>query len=137
MRFVNRWDNSWTIDHVLAMELYPWHSPGCGIGRVVEGGVDTLADLAREFIFEPIAEVKVDYAFSFTNQWLDVAESLLSRGLLRRLHFEELEPSGRVTPTVSVFELGGQQLVATKNIRGRPLAGEDFGRLQKILDQLR
>ena len=73
------------------MELYPWHSRGWDRKRVVRGGVETLADLAREFIFEPIAEVKVDYAFSFTNQWLDIAENLQSRGLLRRLHCERLE----------------------------------------------
>ena len=66
MSFVRRWNNRWTIDDVLAMELYPWHSRGWNRKRVVRGGVETLADLAREYIFEPIAEVKVDYAFSFT-----------------------------------------------------------------------
>ena len=80
--------------------------PGWEPRRVVEGGVDTLADLAREFIFQPIAEMRVDYAFSFANQWLDVAECLRSRGLLRRLHFEDLGTPryGRTMSNANVIE---------------------------------
>lgn len=130
MPFAARWVEGATIGDVLAMELYPWHS-----GRL-DGGVNTPADLARRFIFEPIAGLEVQYVFSFSRPWLAVAQRLG----LKRLRYEVLShnSAGNVLSTVSVFELGGgQQLVASTNANGFPLSGADFGRLQEILRQLR
>jgi hypothetical protein len=130
MPFIRRWIDGATIDDVLAIELYPWHSP-----NVQTAGINTPADLAQRFVFGPIAELNVRYVFSFSRPWLGVAERLG----LKRLHYEVLSHNKlqRVLSTVSVFELdSGQQLVASTNANGFPLADQDFHRLQEILDRI-
>lgn len=75
-------------------------------------------------------------AGNFSKPWLGVAQRLG----LKRLRYEVLShnSAGSILSTVSVFELvGGQQLVASTNANGFPLSGDDFGRLQEILRQLR
>jgi|SRR5208337_3419620 len=131
MPFCAAWVDDATIGDVLAMELYPWHS------RRKQGGVETPADLARRFVFEPIAELEVGHVFSFSKPWLEVAERLG----LRQVHPREVlsqNKAGHVLSTVSVFELGGgQQLVASTNANGFPLSRDnELGRLLEILEAI-
>ena len=125
MPFAGRWVAGATIGDVLAMELYPWHS------ERLDGGINTPANLAQRFVFEPIAGLEVRYVFSFSKPWLGVAQRLR----LKQLRYEVLSHNsvGSVLSTVSVFELvGGQQLVASTNANGFPLAGHDFDCLQEM-----
>lgn len=134
MPFVARWVDRPTIDDVLAMELYPWHSNTWVQRLLVDRGA-SLAELARRFIFGPIAEVEVKFVFSFSLAWQENARILG----LKLLRYEEIgyNKSGRLKSTFAIFELNVEQrLIATTNANGVPLSGSDAERLEELLRQL-
>ena len=55
---------------LLTFELYPWHSTR------VTGVMAPPADIIDTFVWQPLAEIQVDFVFAFGRPWLRICEDL-------------------------------------------------------------
>ena len=61
-------DSEIAAEHVLAMELYPWHSTS------VTGAMSAPRDVLDSMVWAPLAEVDLGEIFAFGRPWVGVAE---------------------------------------------------------------
>jgi hypothetical protein len=117
------------VADVLSLELYPWHSRG------INGTMKPPADLAWDFVFSPISEMKVRHVFAFSSAWRNIAESLA----LERI-FEEVlafNAKGHREWTLSVYKLSSSQmLVVSTRANAIPPLGASFTKLIEKLEAI-
>jgi hypothetical protein len=71
IRFAQRWlGEQTTVNDILNMELYPWHS------NSVTAGLHSPPDLVDEFVFRPLTEFDEDNVFAFGSKWFEIAKAL-------------------------------------------------------------
>ncbi|MBW3599781.1 MAG: hypothetical protein KY475_21240 [Planctomycetes bacterium] len=72
MSFLRRWfgDNDFQPDERIDFELYPWHS-----GKIT-GAMRPEAGIIRDFVWEPLRELGVEYIFAFGRPWLNLLSEL-------------------------------------------------------------
>ena len=70
--FTRNWlgDDTATMNDMLIVELYPWHSAR------VTAAMRPPADVLNDFIWEPLAELAVAHYFAFGRPWEAAAEAL-------------------------------------------------------------
>ena len=70
MSFLRRWfgdDNILPKDRI-DFELFPWHS------QAVTSAMVPTHDIIREFIWEPLTELRVEFIFAFGRPWIDLLD---------------------------------------------------------------
>lgn len=72
VRFARRWleDDTILARQILTLELYPWHS-----NRVI-GRMAPPTDIIDTFVWQPLADVDVEFIFAFGKPWLEVCRAL-------------------------------------------------------------
>lgn len=93
---------NWDISDGVFFELYPYHSSR------VTARMNPPADVLREFVLDPIAELNAEFVFAFGKPWFDVPRRMnLAAG-------RELKVDWATTSrTAKVFALpSGQDLIA-------------------------
>jgi hypothetical protein len=72
LRFAQGWleDPGLTPNELLTLELYPWHS------KRVTASIVPRIDVVERFIWEPLAEIPVEFVFAFGKPWLAACQEL-------------------------------------------------------------
>ncbi len=83
MTFLRRWfgDDTLLPKDRIDFELFPWHS------QAVTGPMVPDPEIIREFIWEPLKELRVEFIFAFGRPWLD---------LLEKGNFPEVQVTDRI-----------------------------------------
>jgi hypothetical protein len=122
-------DPSITAQHVLAMELYPWHSTS------VTGVMSAPRDVLDSMVWAPLAELGVREVFAFGRPWVRVAEDA---GLKLESHLGAggtSMDSSVASRTVLIYRMAsGQRLVVSwQSGYAGPPGAADTSRLRDIL----
>lgn len=72
MNFLKRWfrDDNMSSDQRVDFELYPWHSTS------VTARMRLDADIARDYIWDPLSELPIEFIFAFGGPWIEVLPHL-------------------------------------------------------------
>lgn len=72
LRFAREWfeDRKLAADQLLTLELYPWHSAR------VTAPIAPPADIIEDFVWQPVADIPVEFIFAFGKPWLRVCDAL-------------------------------------------------------------
>jgi hypothetical protein len=132
LHFARGWlgDSDLAPSELLTLELYPWHS------KRVTAPIEPPADIIEEFIWQPLAEIPVDFVFAFGKPWLGACRALGLRELGRFGRGGQDFGSSVTSRTVVVFELPSRQrvLVLWQPGYAGPPALEDAQRLRRFLE---
>jgi hypothetical protein len=109
--FMRRWlmDESLGDQHMLTIELYPWHSRG------VTAAIRPDPDIIESMVFAPIAETGVRHVFAFGAPWFDLLGRLGLRRLVTLGAGGEAYGSTVASRSVAVFQAAGYFVVAEKH----------------------
>jgi len=131
LRFARGWlgDSGLTPNELITLELYPWHSTR------VTAPIVPPKDIVEEFVWQPLAEIPVDFVFAFGKPWLGACQAL---GLPERGRWGrggENYGSRVASRTVVVFELpsGQRVIVLWQSGYAGPPALDDVQRLRERL----
>jgi hypothetical protein len=93
-------------------------------------------DIVEEFVWQPLAEIPVEFVFAFGKPWLGACQRLGLRELGRFGHGGQDFGSAVTSRTVVVFELPPRQkvLVLWQSGYAGPPALEDAQRLRRFLE---
>lgn len=114
---------------VLTFELYPWHSTR------VTAMMRPPADVAREFLWEPLADLDHELVFAFGKPWLSVCQALeLETGRTWTADSPEFKSSvaSRVVRTFK-HPAGGRVAVCWQSGYAGPPGPDDTRRLRELL----
>jgi hypothetical protein len=72
LRFARDWldDRDLAPRELLTLELYPWHSTR------VTAAIAPPREIVESFVWQPLADIEVDFVFAFGKPWLEVCEAL-------------------------------------------------------------
>ena len=131
LRFARAWlgDAALTPNELLTLELYPWHS------KRVTAPIVPPMDIVEELIWQPLAEIPVEFVFAFGKPWLGACQALGLPERGRRGRGGENYGSPVASRTVVVFELSsGQRVIVLwqSGYAGPPALG-DTQRLRERL----
>jgi hypothetical protein len=72
LRFMREWlqDDKLAADQLLTLELYPWHSTR------VTAPIRSPAHIVETFVWQPLADIPVEFVFAFGKPWLGVCDAL-------------------------------------------------------------
>jgi hypothetical protein len=72
MRFARRWleNDAILAREILTLELFPWHSSR------VTAKMAPPADIIDTFVWQPLADIDVEFIFAFGKPWLEVCRAL-------------------------------------------------------------
>lgn len=72
LRFAREWleDQELAADQLLTLELYPWHSTR------VTAPIAPPTEIIEDFVWQPLADIDVDFVFAFGKPWLRVCDAL-------------------------------------------------------------
>lgn len=131
LRFAQAWlgDAALTPNELLTLELYPWHS------KRVTASIIPQIDIVEEFIWQPLAEIPVEFVFAFGKPWLGACQRLGLPELSRWGHGGQDFGSPVASRTVVVFELpsGQSVIVLWQSGYAGPPALDDVQRLRERL----
>jgi hypothetical protein len=131
LRFARGWldDPGLTPNEMVTLELYPWHS------RRVTAPIVTPTDIIEKFIWQPLAEIPVDFVFAFGKPWLGACQRLDLPELSRWGHGGQDFGSPVASRTVVVFKLSSGQrvIVLWQSGYAGPPALDDVQRLRERL----
>jgi hypothetical protein len=133
LRFARTWleERDLTMDQILTPELYPWHSAR------VTAAMEPPVDVIDRFVWQPLAEIDVEFVFAFGKPWLRQCEKL---GLPEVRHWDAAELGSPVeSRTVVAFALPSRQWVVVSCQKGfaGPPKREDALRLRDRLREAR
>jgi hypothetical protein len=133
LRFARTWldEPDLTLEQVLTPELYPWHSAR------VTAAMEPPLDVIDRFVWQPLAEIDVEFVFAFGKPWLRQCEKL---GLPEVGHWDAAELGSPVeSRTVVAFALPSRQWVVVSFYQGSagPPKKEDALRLRDRLLEAR
>jgi hypothetical protein len=131
LRFARGWlsNPDLTPSELLTFELYPWHSTR------VTAPIVPPKDIVEEFVWQPLAEIPVDFVFAFGKPWLRACQELGLPELSRWGHGGQDFGSPVASRTVVVFELpsGQRVIVLWQSGYAGPPALDDAQRLRERL----
>jgi hypothetical protein len=132
LRFARGWldDPGLTPNELLTLELYPWHST-----RVTAPIVPPMS-IVEEFVWQPLAEIPVEFVFAFGKPWLAACQALGLPELGRWGNGGQDFGSPVASRSVVVFQLpsGQKVLVLWQSGYAGPPALDDAQRLRRLLE---
>jgi hypothetical protein len=130
LKFAERWlGEPVSGDELLIVELYPWHSKSWDGSQF---DPRACRDALREFVWDPLGEVRLDQIFAFGKSWLGVADRL-ELEKVKEFDRGEFHTSGRAG---AVFELSSsrkQLIVLWQRGPANPPGERDTARLKDLL----
>jgi hypothetical protein len=131
LRFARGWlaDPDLAPSELLTFELYPWHSTR------VTAPILPPKDIVEDFVWQPLAEIPVEFVFAFGKPWLGACQALGLPERGRWGHGGQDFGSPVASRTVVVFELpsGQSAIVLWQSGYAGPPALDDAQRLRERL----